>query len=67
MIRKIIGTVLLAIGVLLIFVLLTYGGPIFPHIIGPVTLSMIGAVVLMWKMRSKKNLQEAAKQRKTEG
>ncbi len=66
MIRKIIGAVLLAIGVLLIFILLTYGGPIFPHIIGPVALSVIGTGMLFFKGRTGKDWQIAAKHVKRE-
>jgi hypothetical protein len=46
MARKIIGTILLIIGGLLGFVLLMYGGPILPHIIGPAVLIVIGVILL---------------------
>jgi hypothetical protein len=52
MAKKIIGWILLGIGVLGIFVLLTYGGPVFPHVIGPSVLAVIGAALLWWKRRS---------------
>ncbi|MBI5294475.1 MAG: hypothetical protein HY869_03290 [Chloroflexi bacterium] len=35
MAKKIIAIVLLVVGVLGIFILLTYGGAVFPHIVGP--------------------------------
>lgn len=53
MLRKIIGTVLLVIGSLFSIVLLTYGGPVFPHIIGPITLAVIGVILLILKRRAK--------------
>ncbi len=52
MIWKIIGGFLLAAGALMIFILLTYGGPVFPHILGPAALSVVGASVLWLKKRS---------------
>lgn len=52
MIRKIIGTVMLVIGGLVIIILLTYGGPIFPHIISPTVLAVVGATLLL-KEKSK--------------
>ncbi len=51
MIRKIIGTTLLVIGGLLGIVLLT-GGLIWPHIVGPITLVVIGAVLLIFKRKA---------------
>jgi hypothetical protein len=47
MIRKILGTILLVIASLVIIILLTYGGPVFPHIIGPITVAVIGAALLI--------------------
>ena len=51
MIGKITGTVLLVIGVFGCIVLLTYGGPVLPHIIGPTILGVIGAFVLFFKRK----------------
>jgi hypothetical protein len=53
MTKKIIGIVMLVIGALGIIVLLTYGGPVLPHIIGPTTLAVIGAIVLLFKRKTK--------------
>ena len=53
MTRKIIGTVLLVIGVLGCIVLLTYGGPVLPHIVGPATLAVIGLVAVFYKEKAK--------------
>ena len=53
MIRKIIGIALLVIGGLIALVLLTYGGPIFPHIIGPIALTIIGSTILLFKRKAK--------------
>ncbi len=49
MARKIIGTIFALVGGALILFLLTYGGPVFPHIIGPSTLAVIGVVLLAVK------------------
>ncbi len=46
MVRKIVGAIFVLVGGALILFLLTYGGPVFPHIIGPSTLAVIGAVLL---------------------
>ncbi len=53
MIRKIIGMILLIVGGLLIIVLLTYGGSVFPHIIGPIALAAAGALLLLFKRQAK--------------
>ena len=53
MVKKIIAIVLLVIGILGIFILLTYGGPILPHIIGPITAAVIGLVLLFYKRKAK--------------
>lgn len=49
MTKKIIAIVLLVIGALGIFILLTYGGAVFPHIIGPTAAVGIGAFLLFYK------------------
>ena len=54
MAKKIIAIVLLVVGVLGIFVLLTYGGAVFPHIFGPIVVTGIGAILLLWKGKQKK-------------
>jgi len=48
MTRKIIGTVFLVIGVFGCIVLLTYGGPVFPHIVGPIVVTAIGLVFFFY-------------------
>jgi hypothetical protein len=53
MVKKIIAIVLLVVGVLGIFILLTYGGPILPHIIGPGTAALIGVGLLLYKGKAK--------------
>ena len=53
MIRKIIGAVLLVLGVFVALVLFTYGGPIFPHIIGPLVFVSIAAYLLLFKRQEK--------------
>jgi hypothetical protein len=49
MTRKTIASVLLVVGVLGIFILLTYGGPVLPHIIGPIVITAIGAFLMFYK------------------
>jgi len=53
MLRKIIGITLLVVGGFFIIVLLTYDGPVWPHITGPSTLAVIGAIVLVIKGKTK--------------
>ena len=54
MIKKTIGTVLIVVGGVLIVFLLTYGGPIFPHIIGPTVATAVGAILLAVKGKTGK-------------
>ena len=54
MLRNIIGWALLAVAVLITLVLLTYGGPVLPHIIGPVALAIVGGGVLLTKKLSQR-------------
>jgi hypothetical protein len=51
--RKIIGAVLLVLGAIGAVVLLTYDGPVLPHIIGPTTVAIIGLVLLVLKPKTK--------------
>lgn len=52
MAKKIIAIVLLVIGVLGIFILLTYGGAVMPHIVGPSAAVGVGAFLLWYKKQS---------------
>ena len=54
MIRKIIGTILIIASGVLSVVLLTNGRLIFPHVIGPSVLAIIGVFVLTIKGKMKK-------------
>lgn len=56
MVRTIIGWALLAVATLITLVLLTYGGPVFPHIIGPVVLALLGGGVLLTKKLSRRDI-----------
>jgi hypothetical protein len=47
MVKKIIAYVLLGIAVVVATVLFTYGGPIFPHISGPIVMVVVGGVLLL--------------------
>lgn len=53
MIRKIIGAILLILGVLVALVLFTYGGPVFPHLFGPIVFVAIGVFLLFFKREGK--------------
>jgi hypothetical protein len=53
MTKKIIGAVLLILGVFIALVLLTYGGPVFPHISGPVVFVTAGAFLLLPQRKGK--------------
>ena len=46
MIKKMVGGLLLVVGVLFGLILLTSGGPVFPHIIGPTVFAVVGAALL---------------------
>jgi len=52
MIRKTIGTILVIAAGALAFKILTGGGPILPHIVGPITLVVIGAILLTLKKKT---------------
>jgi hypothetical protein len=56
MIKRIVGITLLVIGVFIALVLFTYGGPVFPHIIGPVVFATVGAIVLLFKSKENKTV-----------
>ena len=49
MVKKIIGTILLLVAGLVAAILFTYGGPVFPHIVGPIVFGAIGAFLLLYK------------------
>jgi len=47
MVKKIVGVILLVLGVFIALVLLTYGGQIFPHIVGPMMFVSLGVFLLL--------------------
>ncbi len=55
MIRKTIGTILIIVGGVLMVLLLTGGGSILPHIIGPGSLAVIGVILLATKGKANKS------------
>jgi len=57
MIRKTIGTILVIAAGVLAVILFIGGRLIFPHIIGPITLAVIGVILLT----RKKNADNSAK------
>jgi hypothetical protein len=50
--KKIIGTILLIAGLVLGVVLFANGRLIFPHVIGPATLTVIGVILLAIKNKA---------------
>jgi O-antigen/teichoic acid export membrane protein len=52
MTRKIIGTILLVAAVVLSIILFTMGRLIFPHVTGPITLAVIGVILLIPRGKS---------------
>lgn len=55
MVRKVIGTILLIVGGFLIIVLFAGGGQVWPHVIGPFTLAIIGVILLGIKSKAKQS------------
>ncbi len=53
MLRKIVGIGLLVVGAVIFLVLLMSGGPIFPHVIGPLVLAVVGVLLLRYRSKSK--------------
>ena len=53
MVKKIISGSLLIIGIFVALVLFTYGGPAFPHIIGPIVFVGLGLYLLLYKRTDK--------------
>ncbi len=57
MTRKIIGTILLVASGMLGVILLNNGMLIFPHLIGPILLALIGAIMLTLKGKASHSTQ----------
>jgi len=55
MIRKVLGTILIIASGVLSVVLLTNGRLIFPHVIGPGSLALIGVILLAVKNKANKS------------
>lgn len=51
--QVVIGIILVAIGGFFIVVLLTGSGPVLPHIVGPITVAVIGTILLVFRRRVK--------------
>jgi len=49
--KKVIGTILIVAAGIMTYVLLISGRLIFPHIIGPITLAVIGMFILFARKR----------------
>lgn len=54
MVKKIVGVILLGVAVFVALVLFTYGGPVFPHIVGPLGFGLVGALLLLSAHREKR-------------
>ncbi len=52
MIRRIIASILILVGALLLVMILT-SGLLFPHVLGPSTLIALGAVLFAWPTKTK--------------
>jgi hypothetical protein len=52
MTRKNIGIALILVGVFGMIVLLTYGGPVLPHIVGPIVVTAIGLAAVFFKKKT---------------
>ena len=50
MVKKTIGIILIIVGVIIMIVLLSQG-MVFPHILGPLTLAVIGIILLTLKQK----------------
>jgi hypothetical protein len=57
MIKKTIGTILLIASLVLGVVLFTNGRFIFPHVIGPGSLAVIGVILLVLKSKTNKSAE----------
>ncbi len=53
MLRKIVGIGLLVVGAFIFLVLLMGGGPLFPHVIGPLVLAVVGVILLTYRSKAK--------------
>jgi hypothetical protein len=53
MFKKVLGAILLVIGVFIALVLFTYGGPVFPHLAGPMVCVTVGAILFFLKPKEK--------------
>ena len=53
MTRKNIGIALVLVGVFGIIVLLTYGGPVLPHIVVPIIVTVVGLAAIFYEGKAK--------------
>ena len=51
MLRRIIGIVFVVAAAILTIVLVARGGPLLPHIVGPVTLTIVGVALFVGRHR----------------
>ncbi len=47
MIKKSIGVILILVGAVILIALLTGGGPMFPHVVGPAVLGITGITLIV--------------------
>ncbi len=53
MFRRIAGIGLLLVGVFVFFVLLMSGMLVFPHVLGPIVMTAVGAILLFYRGKAK--------------
>ncbi len=54
MIKKSIGVILTMVGIVILIALLTGGGPLWPHVSGPIVLGIAGIALIVLPQRLKK-------------
>ena len=57
MVKNAIGIVLMIVAAVITFMLVTGGGPLVPHIVGPITLVVVGVILLTRKKNSERSAQ----------
>jgi hypothetical protein len=57
MIRKAIGIILVSLAAVITVLLVTGGGPLVPHMIGPITLAAIGVFLLAFNRNAKRSAE----------
>ena len=53
--KTLAASVLIVAGTVILIVLLTYGGPVFPHVAGPAVLLAVGVMLLATRRKGGQN------------